>query len=132
MSYRTTNRDRSHVKIVHELRAMGFSVADLASIGMGIPDILIASKHCTALVEIKEPDGILYLSQLLFIANWKGNALIAQTSDEITRAIAYDAFLTAKEKERVLEVVTKYAAKSKAKRPKISVSLFEKEMNERS
>jgi hypothetical protein len=130
MAYRTTNRDRSHNKIVAELKDMHYGVIDLAMVGKGVADLLVANRLVTALVEIKEPDGHIYISQLLTLATWKGQSIIAQTSDEVHHAMLHQKFLTDVDKAKMLDIVARYAAKSKADRPKISVAKFDKEMYE--
>lgn len=47
--------DGNHTEIVSALREAGASVASLASLGKGRPDILVGWKHRNFLFEIKDP-----------------------------------------------------------------------------
>ena len=45
--------DRNHVEIVKALRDYGAFVVSLASVGKGVPDLLIGYKRHTILMEVK-------------------------------------------------------------------------------
>src|SRR3990167_9385952 len=45
--------DAGHHAVVHHLKACGWSVTDLAQVGMGCPDLLIGRRGVTYLAEIK-------------------------------------------------------------------------------
>ena len=48
--------DVNHLEIVATLRKCGASVVSLASLGDGVPDLLVGYRGKTALVEIKDGD----------------------------------------------------------------------------
>ena len=76
---RASKVDRNHGEIVKALRSVdGVSVQTLASLGGGIPDLLIGSRDRTFLVEVK--DGAKYPSeraltpdQEKWIRKWRGS-----------------------------------------------------------
>lgn len=128
--YLRTKRDASHVAIQTELRKRGFSVVDLSSVGGGVCDLLVSSKYYTVLIELKEPNGSIYLEQLRFIAEWKGYVAFAQTADECV-AIMGDPnrqCLQIHQRARMGQIEARYRAKTKDKIPRIGFGTFEKLM----
>lgn len=53
-SYGNHRIDANHTEIVAALRAVGCSVQDLAAVGGGCPDLLVARKGKMALLEVKD------------------------------------------------------------------------------
>ena len=54
---RAARIDTNHGDIVDALRAAGASVQTLASVGRGVPDLLVGYRHQNFLVEVKRPLG---------------------------------------------------------------------------
>jgi hypothetical protein len=133
MSYLTTKRDKSHLSIMHELQARGFSVADMAGVGSGFTDLIAADVGFNVLIEIKEPDGYFYISQLEFISTWKGYIGFAKSFDEALAIMrSPDVWcLTWQQKQKIAGIAYRYRAKSKDKNARISVSRFDKLMGEK-
>src|SRR5258708_625926 len=70
-------RDKNQKSIVKALRKVGASVADLADVGNGIPDLLVGYRGQLWLMEIKNPKTAygrsgLNKEQLAFEASWAG------------------------------------------------------------
>lgn len=126
-----TTRDKSHLEIQKELRKFGYCVIDLAGVGDDVPDLLVASLTTMALVELKESvDSLITVAQIEFIAQWKGNVMIALCSDEVYDAFADDGFLTGDEKDTMLQIAYRQRARSIDDNPRITVKRLRKLMNE--
>ena len=68
--------DQNQRDIMDAFRAMGAQVFDLSRVGKGIPDLLVAWRGHTLLVEVKSSEKALYTKdQLAFIAAWQGGPL---------------------------------------------------------
>ena len=68
--------DQNQREIMDAFRAMGAQVFDLSRVGKGIPDLLVAWRGHTLLVEVKSSEKALYnKAQLTFIAAWQGGPL---------------------------------------------------------
>jgi hypothetical protein len=85
-------RDGNHIAIVKALRAIGVSVLDLASVGRGCPDLLVATRRGSMLMEIK--DGSLPPSRRrltddeeAFLAEWRGPAAVVGSVREAVAAL---------------------------------------------
>lgn len=79
--------DRNQREIVHALRAAGATVQSLASVGKGVPDILIGLEGVNLLAEIK--DGAksksrrkLTWDELSFHRTWKGQVAIIESIED--------------------------------------------------
>lgn len=59
--------DGNHAAIVEALRATGWKVRSLASVGRGMPDLLIARHGIVRLVEVKTPKGTLTPHQVKMV-----------------------------------------------------------------
>lgn len=83
MSYAFHKTDSNHKKIVDALRKAGASVASLAKVAAGAPDILVGWQGRNIIVEIKTPKGKLRESQIQWITAWKGEKPhVIRTVDE--------------------------------------------------
>lgn len=78
--------DLHQQKIVKELREEGFKVLSLATLGKGVPDLLIMSEGILMLVEIKTDKNKLTPQQITFFENWQGIVCIARSTKEIIEA----------------------------------------------
>lgn len=84
--------DRNHTSIVRVLRGVGASVESLATVGGGVPDIVVGIVDAynipvNLLVEVK--DGSLVPSarrltpdEVKFHDNWKGQVIVIKSEDE--------------------------------------------------
>jgi hypothetical protein len=84
--------DENHSDVVATFRRLGCSVQSLAPIGHGVPDLLVADRWGTFLVEIK--DGAkspsqrkLTPDQETFHATWLGTIYIVETLDDVAAVI---------------------------------------------
>lgn len=93
MSRRAAKVDANHNLIVSALRAAGASVQSLASVGHGVPDLLVGIGGETYLLEIK--DGSKPASQRkltddqnVWHSTWRGKPVsVVETEIEALRAI---------------------------------------------
>ena len=69
---RAARVDGNHAEIVDCFKKLGCSVLSLAPLGKGVPDLLVAIKGITWLVEFKMPKGKETTDQIEFAATWKG------------------------------------------------------------
>ena len=77
---RAAKIDANHEAVVLALRAAGATVQSLASVGKGVPDLLVGYQGKTLLMEIKDgfkpPSArLLTEDQLRWHGSWKGGAL---------------------------------------------------------
>lgn len=88
--------DANQQEIVGFLRAIpGVSVVSLASVGNGVPDLIVGFRGRNYLVELKDPDKPpskrkLTKEQRMFHANWTGQIMVAETFGEIISEIRAD------------------------------------------
>ena len=90
-------KDANHNAICAALRTCGWTVADLANVGAGVPDILIggtlgpchpyAGARCNLLVEIKGERGKLNALQVDWHDGWRGQVAVVRTVDEALQLI---------------------------------------------
>jgi len=62
--------DRNQQAIVAVYRDKGLLVLSLASMGRGVPDLLVCAYPCLCLVEVKMPGGALTSDQVRFHSLW--------------------------------------------------------------
>jgi len=75
--------DKNQASVVKTLRDNGADVYLLHMVGKGIPDLLVAYKGHTILIEVKDgADKAFTPDQLKFIANWKGGDLFRINSEQ--------------------------------------------------
>lgn len=75
--------DANHFDIVKDFEKLGCSVCDLAGVGGGVPDLLVARNNITVLVEVKTDEGSLELSQIHFDDAWKGLIYLVRNSAHV-------------------------------------------------
>lgn len=86
--------DTSHAPIREALRKAGLHVVDTSRVGGGFPDLLIAARGRTLLLEIKSPrnragtvtPSRIGATQTAFARCWPGDAILMATSPD--RAVA--------------------------------------------
>ena len=97
MSRRAPRLDGNHPQIVSALRAVGCSVLSLASLGGGIPDLLIFSpRRGYVLLEVKDGSRIpsqrrLTEDQKEFHAAWLGPISVVTSVKEALAAAGFSA-----------------------------------------
>lgn len=80
--------DKNQPSIVKELRKLGFSVLCLHQLGKGVPDLLIGKDGRNYLIELKSSDkGKLTTDEAQFFQDWKGNAIVATSIEDIINLI---------------------------------------------
>jgi Holliday junction resolvase len=77
---RAARVDQNHVEIVKALRDYGAFVVSLATVGKGVPDLLVGYKRHTILMEIKYGNNKLTEDQIVFHGKWTGG-ILAVVSD---------------------------------------------------
>lgn len=74
--------DSNQPEIVRALRLIGAGVVSLASIGGGVPDLLVARHGRTVLMEVKTAKGKLNAAQEEFRATWPGAIYTVRTPED--------------------------------------------------
>lgn len=89
---RACNLDSNHVRICLALRAMGATVQSLASMGGGVPDLLVGFRGCNVLLEVKDgskPPSARTLTkqEAGWHATWGGNVAVVETEEQAQLAV---------------------------------------------
>ena len=84
---RAAKIDANQPEIVEALRAAGCTVQSLASMGRGVPDLLVSHAQQVWVVEVKGPKGTLTPEQVEWIAAWQAPVHIVRTADDALRVI---------------------------------------------
>lgn len=84
---RAARVDANHGDIVEALRAAGATVQSLASLGKGVPDLLVSHAQRVWCFEIKGPKGKLTPDQVEWIGQWQAPVHIVRTADDALRVI---------------------------------------------
>ena len=84
--------DANQASIVKGLRGIGASVAILAQIGNGIPDLLVGFRGKNFLFEIKDGDKPpsqkkLTADEKIFFATWKGSAFVVENIEQAIKVL---------------------------------------------
>jgi hypothetical protein len=84
--------DRNHAEIVEGLRRAGAQVVSLASVGGGVPDLLVSRAGRNVLLEVKDPrqppnKRKLTPEQQVFHRNWQGPCVVVETIEQALKAI---------------------------------------------
>jgi Holliday junction resolvase len=74
--------DDNQADIIADLRACGFSVLSLTSLGNGCPDLLVARGNRMHLLEVKSDKGEMRESQSDFAKAWNAPVLVVRSSTE--------------------------------------------------
>ncbi len=84
---RAAKVDANQDPIVSAYRAVGASVQSMASLGKGVPDLLVAYRGQVWVIEVKGPKGTLTPDQVKWIGEWKAPVHIVRTPDDGLRLI---------------------------------------------
>lgn len=89
---RAARTDSNHSEIVAALRSFGASVRSLASVGQGMPDLLVGIGGRNVLLEVKDgakPPSARRLTpdEQHFFDSWTGQVAKVESVDEALRAI---------------------------------------------
>lgn len=77
--------DGNQTAIVMALRAHGWSVLSLSTVGKGCPDLLVGAQSLNILLEVKMPKGKLRPKQEAFTQSWHGQcATVTSAEDAVT------------------------------------------------
>ena len=89
---RAAKIDSNHIQVVSALRAAGASVQSLASVGKGVPDLLVAIRGVNLLMEVKDgnkPKSAQKLTddQLKWHGAWQGPVCVVDGPEAALRMI---------------------------------------------
>ena len=85
---RASNIDLNHVQIVQVLRQAGATVASLAAVGKGVPDLLVGYQGRNFLMEVKRlrgklnPTAKLTADQEKFFREWNGRVYVVTSPEQ--------------------------------------------------
>lgn len=93
MPRRAAKVDANQPEIVAAFRRLGCSVAITSMLGDGFPDLVVARRQKTILVEIKDgskPPSARKLTpdQMGFHAGWRGTIVIVETVEQVVEIAA--------------------------------------------
>jgi Holliday junction resolvase len=122
-------KDANHNDIENALRSIGCDVCSTHTVGNDYPDLLAHLNGKAVFIEIKTEAGAFDISQLRFLATWRGYTAFVKNAEEAIKVMREPHLyaLSERDKMRVLKIVLKYEQESKAKRPRIDVSTFNKQ-----
>lgn len=89
---RAARTDSNQTEIVEALRAIGCSVQSLASVGQGVPDLLVGFMKKNFLLEVKDGDKSpsqrrLTTDELLWHNGWNGKVAVVNNVKEALAAV---------------------------------------------
>lgn len=90
MSRRAARVDENQGAIVDALRSLGCSVQSLASLGKGVPDLLVGIRGVNLLVEVKNPASSgdkLTPDQLTWHLGWLGQVAVIRTVEQASALV---------------------------------------------
>jgi len=79
--------DANQAAVVSALRKAGASVAILANVGDGFPDLCVGLRHRNYLLEVKDGKAQLTPAERNWATRWKGQASTVRTPDEALIAV---------------------------------------------
>jgi hypothetical protein len=136
-----SHRDKNHFDVISGVASCGYQVIDTAGQGGGFGDFIGCSTAAKVVIfEIKDPDGELMLSQLEFLANWRGYVGIVETAEQAIRILRDPASQAISERYKrsmmklIIQRRQQYALDLRLKgkklpiNPRISVTAFNKGM----
>lgn len=79
--------DVNQNEIVDALEKVGATVASLARVKYGCPDLCVGFRGQNYLMEVKTKKGTLTPAQVKFFESWQGSAIVVRSVDEALQAI---------------------------------------------
>jgi hypothetical protein len=79
--------DTNHAEIVDALRSAGCSVQTLASVGRGVPDLIVGYAGRNVLLEVKRGTGTSTADQVEWAAGWVGQYAVVRSAEEAIAAV---------------------------------------------
>ena len=79
--------DGNQTAIVMALRAHGYSVMSLSTVGKGCPDLLVGVQSLNILLEVKMPKKKLRPQQEGFRACWKGQCATVTSAEDAVKVV---------------------------------------------
>lgn len=79
---RSARVDKNQTEIVEALRAIGASVQSLATVGKGVPDLLVGYRGQNWLLEVKGKNGVLTAPQITWHAEWRGRVYVVRDAGD--------------------------------------------------
>jgi hypothetical protein len=133
---RKVSLDANHTEIVNGLKKYGYGITNLAASGNGVSDLLVSDgkTKVTVAMEIKTESGRLKLSQIKFLANFKGYSAFVSTLIEAVAVMCSPEkyCLSEKYKQTMMKFLIRWEPKARIKQkttnPQILVKTFEKEI----
>jgi len=89
---RAANTDNNHAETVKYLRSLSMSVQPLASVGSGVPDLLVGFRGVNVLIEMKDGEKVpskrvLTADQEQWHAKWAGQVHVANDKEAAARVV---------------------------------------------
>lgn len=89
---RAARVDANHAEIVRALRSAGMKAVSLASMGKGIPDLIVGYRGRNVLLEIKDGAKVrsaqaLTVDEANWIATWPGQVAVVRSPEEAINAV---------------------------------------------
>lgn len=84
---RAARVDSNHNEIVKSFRHLGCSVLSLASLGKGVPDLLVATHGITWLVEVKAGKAKENALQTVWGASWQGSRALVRNTEDVESVV---------------------------------------------
>jgi hypothetical protein len=75
--------DANHKEVALAFEDLGCAVQSLAYLGGGVPDLLVACRGVTWVVEVKVPGAAETYQQREWAARWQGRRVIASDLDDV-------------------------------------------------
>lgn len=85
---RAARVDANHGDVVKAFKKLGCEVLSLASLGKGVPDLLVSAQGVNWLVEVKAPKGERNEAQEAFAERWKGGHSIVRDENGAAMVVA--------------------------------------------
>ena len=79
--------DGNQTAIVMALRAHGYSVLSLSTVGKGCPDLLVGVQGLNILLEVKMPRKKLRVQQQAFVAGWHGQCATVTSAEDAVKMV---------------------------------------------
>ena len=86
--HRRHRKDGNHAEIQKAFESLGCSVQNTSQLGHNFPDLVIAKRGRTGVVEVKFGDYALSEGQVEFCQTWKGKVYVARSLDDVPVIVA--------------------------------------------